>query len=47
MIKQRILDEAWDDPIEYAMPKTLKETFNNLEEINYEKSQVKFFWSIY
>jgi len=40
MIKQRILDEAWDDPIEYAMGKGIKETFNSLEEINFQKSQV-------
>jgi len=40
MIKQRVLDEAWDDPIQYALGKGIKETFNSLEEINFEKSQV-------
>ena len=38
IIKQRILDEAWDDPIEYVLGKGIKETFNSLEEINFEKS---------
>jgi len=38
IIKQRILDEAWDDPIEYTLGKHIKETFNSLEEINFEKS---------
>jgi len=35
------LDEAWDDPIEYVLGKAIKETFNNLEEINFEKSSVR------
>jgi U3 small nucleolar ribonucleoprotein component len=38
MIKQRILDEAWDDPIQYSQPKPIRETFSSLDEINFEKS---------
>ena len=38
-IKQRILDEAWDDVPEYNISKPLQENFANAEQLNFEKNQ--------
>ena len=38
-IRQRILDEAWDDVAEYAFAKPIQENFANAEQLNFEKSQ--------
>ena len=39
VIKQRVLDEAWDDVAEYAFAKPLQENFSTQEALNFEKSQ--------
>lgn len=39
MIKQRILDEAWDDVMKYERPLQIQENFNILEEIDFEKAK--------
>jgi U3 small nucleolar RNA-associated protein MPP10 len=38
VIKQRILDEAWDDVVRVKLPSNYRENFTNLEEISFEKS---------
>jgi len=39
VIKQRVLDEAWDDVAEYAFSKPLQENFGTKEALNFQKSQ--------
>lgn len=38
-IKQRVLDEAWDDVAEYNLAKPMQENFGNEEQLNFGKSK--------